>query len=87
MDPGPRFKAICYMFKLWRRDQRLRFGPLRYKGPGTRLKSNLVVDKALREGIISPGQEAGARQVANWDLSGFIESIGQDHKQFIEGLW
>lgn len=52
-----------------------------------KLKSDLVVDKALRLGLIRPDQEFRARCAANWDLSAFCESIGQDFKKFIEGLW
>ena len=87
MNHGPRIKLIGLLFKLWRLDMRRRFGPLRYKIPGSRLHSDLVVDKALRDGLINSWDEIKARQAANWDLARFIESIGQDHKQFIEGLW
>ena len=52
-----------------------------------RLKSDLVVDKALRLGLIDPEQEAAAREMANWDITWFCDAIGQDHKEFIRGLW
>lgn len=52
-----------------------------------KLKSDLVVDKALRLGLIRPDQEFRARCAANWDLGAFIKNIGQDHAKFIEGLW
>ncbi len=52
-----------------------------------KLKSDLIVDKALRLGLIRPDQEFRARYAANWDLGAFCESIGQDFKKFIEGLW